>query len=53
MAAILLTPSTLRWTTLSFASKIEGKSLNFFFTLFTACGREGRPAKRRRGESTG
>jgi hypothetical protein len=52
-AHILLTPTLLRSSTLSFASKKEGKTA--FFTLFTACGREGDPSaswRSRSGESS-
>ena len=45
-----LTPSTLRWTPPSFARKIEGKKTQFFLHPLSAKRREGRPAKRSRGE---
>jgi len=50
MAYSLLTPTALRWSTLSATSRKEGKKEISVLTLFTACGREGGRAKQRPGE---
>jgi hypothetical protein len=43
MSAGGLTPTTLRWSTLSTAGRKEGREEVFIFlALFAACGREGR-----------